>query len=185
MRHKGLCRILGMPAVALLATLLLTATAGAADHRRVIMYDDCDPATFNAAVGDGTCVGEGETAFGDFIGQLAAQGSADGWFFSRDRFNIDSGGTIDVVNEGGEFHTFTKVAHFGGGCVPALNAVLGLTPVPECGGVTVPEIPAEFAASGVPPGVTRPFNVTGRGTQLYQCLIHPWMRSVVDVRKKG
>jgi hypothetical protein len=190
MRQRSLRRLVGGSAVALLATLSFTASAGAADHRTVVMHDDCDPDSFNLAVpsdpGDPpTCVGEGETTFPDFIGQLMAEGSADGWSFSRDEFNIDSGGSIDVVNEGGEFHTFTNVAKFGGGCIQELNDVLGLTPVPECAGV-----PKVFEDSGLPPaehGMPAPqrsFTVTGSRTQLYQCLIHPWMRSVVEVRNK-
>jgi hypothetical protein len=37
-----------------------------------------------------------------------------------------------VANRGGEDQTFTEVGAFGGGCVAPLNAVLGLSPVPEC-----------------------------------------------------
>jgi plastocyanin len=187
MGQKSLRRLVGGSAVALLAALSFTASAGAADHRRVVMMDDCEPVSFNAAVpsapGDPpTCVGEGETTFPDFIQQLIDEGAAKDWEFSRDHFNIDSGGRISVVNEGGEFHSFTQVKAFGGGCVPALNGVLGLTPVPECDEMIngVPKI----VATGAVPGGKLDVAVSGAGTQMYQCLIHPWMRSVVDVRDK-
>jgi hypothetical protein len=187
MRHKSLCRLVGGSAVALLASLSFAASAGAADHRQVVMSDDCEPVSFNLAVpsapGDPpTCVGEGETTFPDFIQQLMDEGAADGWDFSRDDFNIDSGGRISVVNEGGEFHSFTRVRAFGGGCVPELNGILGLTPVPECGEMIngVPKI----VATGVLPGGKLDVAVSGAGTQMFMCLIHPWMKSVADVRDK-
>ena len=48
------------------------------------------------------------------------------------QMKLPAGGTIEAYNKGGEFHTFTEVANYGGGCVDELNALLGLTPVPEC-----------------------------------------------------
>jgi hypothetical protein len=39
----------------------------------------CDPATFNAAIGPGTCVKDGTTTFQEFVGQLLAQGRAAAW----------------------------------------------------------------------------------------------------------
>jgi hypothetical protein len=51
-------------------------------------------------------------------------------------------------NRGGEEHTFTEVANFGGGCIAALNDLLGLTPVPECAGFPG----GAFAATLVRPG---------------------------------
>ena len=89
-------------------------------------------------------------------------------------------------NEGGEFHTFTRVANFGGGCVPEVSGPLGLTPVPECAAVVeTPDgpVPLAFITSGVPSGTDLSVKVdtTTAGTINYQCLIHPWMRTVVTV----
>jgi plastocyanin len=192
MRQKSLRRLVGGSAVALLAALSFTASAGAADHRRVVMSDDCEPVSFNFFVPGNppTCVGQGETTFLDFIQQLKDEAAAEDWAFSRDHFNVDSGGTISVVNEGGEAHTFTQVKAFGGGCVPPVNEALNFNrpgtfvPVEECDGKSPPDVGPRFVASVVPPGATRDFKVTGSGTQMFQCLIHPWMRSVVDVRGK-
>jgi plastocyanin len=151
------------------------------DTKRVRMFDDCDPATFNAAIGPGTCVGDGETTFEDFIAQLIENGfeaneSADDWEFKPEDFHIDHGDRIRVVNKGGEFHTFTEVAEFGGGCVEELNAIFGLDPVPEC------DDPDVFPTTGVPAGGTLVLRGLAPGEHYYECLIHPWMQSVVEVR---
>ncbi len=170
----------------LLAMLTAAASASASsDQRRIVARDDCDQASFNVAIGPGTCIGDGRTAFGDFIGQLMAEGAADGWSFSRPDFGLDAGGDLKVENRGGEFHTFTEVAHFGGGCVPELNAVLGLTPVPECAAVTdTPDgpVPTAFITSGVGPGGTLAVDDLTPGKHRFICLIHPWMRSTAKVR---
>ena len=69
-------------AIATVAALVVAVAAGASDgSRHVRAMDDCDPATFNVAVGPGACVGDGETTFPDFKAQLLAKGSADGWAF--------------------------------------------------------------------------------------------------------
>jgi hypothetical protein len=46
------------------------------------VLDDCDPATFNAMFGPGTCVKDGTTTFQAFIAQLLAQGRAPAWRFA-------------------------------------------------------------------------------------------------------
>jgi hypothetical protein len=159
------------------AVALPTAAAGAPDGAKLVkMTDDCEPTSFNAAIGPGTCVGDGRTTFGNFIGQLVAQGSADDWAFSKDLLNVKRDRSLIARNDGGEFHTFTEVAAFGGGCVPEINAILGLLPVAECNDPTV------FVTSGAPPGER--VTVTGlpRGTHRFMCLIHPWMRTTVNAR---
>lgn len=152
--------------------------------RRVRITDDCDPTTFNQMFGPGTCVGDGETTLGDFFGQIKATGAAEEWAFQPARVQLNEGGLINAVNTGGEFHTFTEVAKFGGGCIAGLNDILGLTPVAECtptvtiGGKTVP---AAFVSSGIDAGHNLHVHVLDPGTHRFECLIHPWMRSVVRV----
>ena len=122
---------------AIVAQLLLVPAAGASAAsatRQVQVLDDCDPATFNAAIGPGTCVKDGGTTFSEFIAQLLAQGRAPAWRFAPAQLKLDAGGTLQARNRGGEDHTFTEVANFGGGCIAALNDLLGLTTVPECAG---------------------------------------------------
>ena len=160
---------------------------GGAQRTHVIeAQDDCDVSTFNLAVGAGTCVGNGETTFPDFIAELVDEGAADDWNFDPDELKIRSGDTLEVRGEGGEFHTFTRVEEFGGGCVPELNAILKLSPVAECKDlVTLPDgskIPRGFAEDGVPPGSELSVSGLSVGSQKFECLIHPWMHAEVKVR---
>jgi plastocyanin len=150
--------------------------SGSAGTRNVEALDACDPATFNAIVGPGTCTRPGGgVSFPDFISLLQTQGRAPAWRFSPGQIDLAPGGTLVVTNRGGEDHTFTRVAAFGGGCVAPLNAVLGLSPVPEC------SIPGLFASTLVEQGAS--FTVSGLrpGTYRFECLIHPWMRTTVVV----
>src|SRR6478736_6332690 len=80
----------------------------------VQIRDDCDPTTFDA-----------------FIAELSATQAAEKWRFNPDRMSEPR----DIVahNRGGETHSFTKVAKFGGGQVDVLNALSGNTKLaPEC-----------------------------------------------------
>jgi plastocyanin len=167
--------------VAGLAVLLVLGPAAgasaAAGTRQVQALDDCDPVTFNAAVGPGTCVGDGSTTFSEFIAQLLAQGRAPAWRFAPGQLKLAAGGTLAANNRGGEDHTFTEVASFGGGCIQALNSLLGLTPVPECAGFPG----GAFAATLVPPGGTVTTKPLTPGVHRFECLIHPWMRTTVTV----
>jgi hypothetical protein len=173
-------------AVVAVAALVVAIAAGASGgSRHVRAFDDCDPATFNANVGPGACVGDGKTLFPNFIGQLIAKGSADGWSFGPSTLNLEQGRSIEVENRGGEFHTFTEVANFGGGCVPKLNGILHLTPVPECPAGATPGQPATFGPTGMLPDGE--VNVAGLtvGVHKFQCLIHPWMHTTVTVRARN
>jgi hypothetical protein len=166
----------------LVGALLVLAFAGAAwaqftpKPKTVWMTDDCEPTSFNAAIGPGTCTGFGQTTFGEFITQLITTGDAPKWRFEPHIFGVRSGQGLLVQNTGGEFHTYTEVAAFGGGCVEELNELLGLEPVPECAN---PEL---FVTTGAPPGGSVALPGMARGKHLFLCLIHPWMRSEVTVR---
>jgi hypothetical protein len=144
--------------------------------------DDCDPATFNAVLGPGACIGDGDTTFTELFDQLAEAGDAPKWRFSTTRTEVDHGRHLTVRNDGGEFHTFTKVASFGGGCIPEINHVLGLTPVPECQPEVAPGVPQAFVTSGIQAGQTLSVGALPRGTHRFECLIHPWMKTTVKVR---
>ncbi|MDX6474524.1 MAG: hypothetical protein QOH95_35 [Gaiellaceae bacterium] len=166
---------------------IVAATAGSSHGERVGIRDDCDPATFNlpppAAPGPGTCVGNGETTFPDFVAQLQAEGNAHKWRFDADNVELKRGQTLSLRSEGGEFHTFTEVKNFGGGCIPFLNGLLHLTPVPECQPVDPNAgVPVAFLTTGVPPGGSSTVTGLAPGVHHFQCLIHPWMRTTVVVR---
>ena len=172
-----------MPLV--LATMAVIGLAAASpavaksDHKTVVISDDCEPVTFNAAVGPGTCVGNGRTTFAEFRATLLALIPPQRWNFSRDDFGLDAGGRIDVVSRGGEFHTFTHVGKFGNGCSPLNNGDAVATD-PDTG-VSFDCATFDFRG-GVLPGESITVGGLQPGTALFQCMIHPWMRSVVDVR---
>ncbi len=157
--------------------------ASSNDTEVLTAADDCEPVSFNAAVGPGTCVGNGETTFGQFVGQLIKERVADEWEFDPDHFSVDSGTTITLVNIGGETHTFTVVGNFGGGLIPILNQLSG-NPIPAAGCSFVPSNTNLF----VPAGGTASFTTgnggtLGVGVHKIQCCIHPWMRATVTVGK--
>src|SRR5919197_1179766 len=141
-----------------------------ASTRLVSMKDACDPATFNAAIGPGTCVDrEGGVSFSQFIGELTRTQKAGAWHFAPMQTTARAGQTLLAVNRGGEVHTFTRVAAFGGGIVPPLNNLSGNpVPAPECLNLD----PDDFVA----PGGTYEEVLSEPGTQQFQCCIHPWMR---------
>ena len=173
--------------VSLCVVALTTVMTRASGVRNVDVEDRCDPATFNAAIGDGICVGDGDVTFAEFLEQLnPADFGHDKWRFNFGRGRVDPGETLRAVNRGGEFHTFTEVKAYGGGCIPLVSEPLGLDPVPECAPQTqvAPGIfvPTAFLTTGVNPETSLDVAPLGKGTHKFQCLIHPWMRVDVQVR---
>jgi plastocyanin len=169
---------LAVATAATLATLIVASASWAdASNRNVQILDACDPETFNAALGEGTCVRKGGGVTIDrFVDQLIAKGEAPAWRFSPEHLKLNAGGTVTAANRGGEFHTFTEVAAFGGGCVPDINELLGLEAVPEC---SIPDI---FPTTGVPPGASVTTQALAAGQHRFMCLIHPWQRTTVESR---
>jgi len=135
----------------------------------VNMQDACDPDTFNAAVGPGTCVRAGGMHFDRFIAQLTRLGFVGPWHFAPNEANVHVGQTFVAANNGGEVHTFTEVADFGGGIVPGLNALAGVP-------IVAPECKALESDDFVAPGATYREDVEHAGHLKFQCCIHPWMR---------
>jgi plastocyanin len=151
-----------------------TASAGR-DNIMVNMHDACDPATFNAAIGPDSCLRNGGVTFDQFVAQLTQRGSIGAWHFAPGVANARVGETFLASNTGGEVHTFTEVAQFGGGIVPFLNQLSGTPNVaPECSALE----PDDFVA----PGGTYHEAVDHSGTVKFQCCIHPWMRLEAQVR---
>lgn len=172
MRSRSLLSSISLATILVLA---FTSTAlGAPRQRMVIIRDNCDGPTFNAAIGPGTCVRNGGMTFEAFFARLDNGGAAS-WRFSPRWASVKAGGTVLAVNRGGETHSFTEVAAFGGGCVPPINAAMGLTPVAEC------DDPAS-GATFIPAGGTLRTGALSAGTHRFQCLIHPWQRSTITAR---
>jgi hypothetical protein len=120
--------------------------------------DTCDPVTFGALCNPNS---RGTTTLAQFNAELDATKRVAAWEYGGGQGRISLGQSLQVDNRGGEAHTFSVVANFGGGRVPILNERSGNTVVaPEC-------------VAGA--------NATN-GTFKVQCCIHPWMRTTVVVQ---
>jgi hypothetical protein len=146
---------------------------------RLQVRDQCDPTTFDKAVGPGSCVATPTVGrrvlFQDFVAQVQQNHSARGWFNTLGLVQAVPHSTIDALNTGGEAHTFTRVAKYGGGFVPLINS-LANTPVeaPECASLP----PSEFLGPGQTDHEVLP---NTPGLYHYQCCIHPWMKTDVVI----
>jgi plastocyanin len=176
-----------------------------AQTKTVRIWDACDPETFNAAVGPGTCEAghHGQTKFQDFFGELQLDQIAGGWRFNPllnttegtfklSKLELNAGDRISLQNVGGETHTFTKVKKYAGGFFAPLNPLTGNPdPAPECAqvladGSLAPQ-PESESNEFVEAGITEEGPVAGtdllpRGVTHWQCCVHPWMRMDVVVR---
>jgi len=148
---------------------------------QVVALDECDPTTFNQALGPDFCK---NIALGYFttLSQLFAEAHAGtpdpNWDFEPDTVHMRQGTTLSVVDQGGEPHTFTEVAQFGGGFIPGLNGP-GETTVPECdGGFGKVAVARTRILQGSHVEITG----LSKGEHRFQCCIHPWMRVKVEVK---
>jgi len=180
MKRKFTSRTAVFAAFSAVALLSLTVGAGAFQgEKKFRLLDDCEPTTFNAVLGDGACVGNGHTTFAEFIEELEATQDAHKWRNQPSQAHLNIGRSTLIENRGGEVHTFTPVANFGGGFVAELNGISGNpVPAPEClnfGSIVF-----------IPPGGTEDGPTAGTselpvGITRFQCCIHPWMRTIVEV----
>jgi hypothetical protein len=164
--------------VAFAVLLAVAASADSGKGKRFEITDDCDPAD-PAWTPTGGCVARGEVNNAEFSAALP-QGHPS-WRieppYVEDRRQDD----IRVRNTGGRVHTFTKVANFGNGYVPPLNAA-NAPPAVECqGGQANPLV----ATTTLAPGQDLEVQGLTPGTHNFQCCIHPWMRTVVKIDERG
>jgi len=173
--------------LALLAICLIVAVTAhamteenAASSAQIVALDECEPKSFNEALGPDFCknVALGATTSLEKLFKQAADGTPDpGWDFEPDEISIKKDTTLTVVDQGGEPHTFTEVAQFGGGFIEGLNA--GEETVPECrGGFKNIDV----AKTRILQGSQIQVNGLSKGEHRFQCCIHPWMRVKVDVK---
>jgi len=165
------------------AAIAVLSLAGGVDavqgDKKIRLLDDCEPTSFNQVLGDGACVGNGHTTFDEFIAELAATQDAHQWRNQPSQMHVNVGRPTFIENVGGETHTFTPVAEFGGGFIDQLNGISGNpVPAPECLNLgSIVFIPA----GGTEVGPTAGSSDLPVGTHRFQCCIHPWMRTVVEV----
>jgi hypothetical protein len=193
----GRTATMGFLTIRLLATLLIApltlwfvpAPAAFAQEDRatpvqIVALDECDPTTFNAVLGPDFCknvalafVTPFATTFNQLFAEAAAGHPDPGWDFEPDRVTIEKGTPLIVVDQGGEPHTFTEVAKFGGGFIPPLNG--GEATVRECAGGFKD---VAVARTRILQGSQLQVTDLSKGKHLFQCCIHPWMRVTVDVK---
>ena len=148
---------------------------------QVVALDECDPATFNVALGADFCKNialGASTTLPNLLAEAAAGTPDPNWDFEPDTLHIKEGTVVSVTDEGGEPHTFTEVKHFGGGFIAQLNGP-GEHTIPECsGGFGKVAVARTRMLQG------SQLQVTGLapGEHFFQCCIHPWMRVKVEVK---
>lgn len=165
------------------ASLVITAPVAVADQpdtKLMRLLDECDKASFDANAPGLCTVDAGSVSFERFTADLQRGGSG-AWWINNRKDTVDAGDTLHVVNQGGILHTFTEVKTFGSGVVPPFNVAVNNAPVAvKPNGQTVSF--ADIGPSGVQPGSAGLDVVPTKGVHNYQCIFHPWMRSVVTVR---
>jgi len=154
----------------------LAALVAGVEHT-VSLFDACDPETFNAALGAGTCIRSGGMRFENFLAELGSHHSVGAWHMAPGVVQMQVGQKLVAINNGGETHTFTEVDEFGGGIIPVLNDLGGFGPTaPECNQLP----PGAMLAPGARSSETEEEG----GVEKYQCCIHPWMRAEVRIAEK-
>jgi plastocyanin len=148
---------------------------------QVVALDECDPTTFNDALGPDFCKNVALGAFttlSDLFAEAQSGHPDPKWDFEPDTLKIKQGTTVSVVDQGGEPHTFTEVAHFGGGFIPQLNGPNEHT-IPECSGGFAE---VKVARTRMLQGSQLQITGLSQGEHRFQCCIHPWMRVKVEVK---
>jgi len=147
---------------------------------QVVALDECDPTTFNAAIGPDFCknIALGySTTFQTLFAEAMSGNPDPKWDFEPDTLKVKEGTVISVVDQGGEPHTFTEVKQFGGGFIAGLND--NQTPAPECANGFSD---VAVARTRILQGSTSVVTGLSKGTHYFQCCIHPWMRTKVEVQ---
>jgi hypothetical protein len=160
------------------AGVLAAPAATASGRTQIQVQDRCDPVTFDAALGAGSCVStrDGTVTFAAFLARANPHDGGHGaWNFSRKDTHIDRGEALHVSNTGGEVHSFTEVSRFGTVGIAPLDAAL-----PDGTPAALPI--GDPATTFLPPGAVLDVAGLSPGVHTFQCLIHPWMRTTVEVR---
>ena len=173
-------RILTTVAImALLVPFIQSTGAQAASvHNKVQeLRDECEPISWNAEF-PGICNKKIDGTFGTVtLAKFRAalpQGGSGHWWIRQHEITVEKGDTVAATNAGGIVHTYTEVAQYGKGCIAEWNQAVTET-VNNCDF-------GKFLSTLVPPGQTSVPQTLSVGVHKFQCLVHPWMRTVVTVR---
>jgi hypothetical protein len=157
-----------------------TAIQESQSHTQIHTEDDCDPASWGALCNPNF---RGGTTLEEFSAELNATRTVQAWEYGGGEIRVNLGQSFRVDNVGGEVHTFSIVAAFGGGRVPPLNTASG-NPVaaPECLAAQNPTNVDIASLRGITVTTGASGAMKQRGTFKVQCCIHPWMRATVQIR---
>jgi plastocyanin len=194
-----LSRVAAVGGTALLFCLVFAGTAAASGGKSVQvieLQDRCDSASFTAA--GVACIArpDGIVTIQQLLGFISArpadvlrERNALGWRFHPREAAVKVGTTLIAANVGGEVHTFTEVTDTGfvNSCVPQVAPIFAkILPPPtaaECATLAPGPNSTLVFPVGFPgnPPTTKSSVESDAGTELYQCLIHPWMRLTVKI----
>ena len=179
------------------ASLALAGTAGASHGGGVVIQsrDACDPATFPPGFCTRTDNSGGVVTFQELLAAVGGPKHAhEAWRFTKDDLTVERGTPVVAeFGRGGEVHSFTDVTAtgFGPGCIGLLNGLMfngdettaALCGTVDPGGAGLGAILGSPAHpnSGLFPGVPLTIDTSTSGTRLFQCMIHPWMRTTLTV----
>ena len=168
---------------ALLVPVFTAPAALAASGRTEIQLQDrCDPTSFTAA--GIPCVGKGDVTLNELVATLNPDDFGhDKWRFSREQTHIVEGEKLHLTNTGGEFHTFSEVVKFGPSPILPPDAQILNAVFPPNKKVAQPiGDPFEVALEpGMSADLQHPLGV---GVHRFECMIHPWMQTTVEVRRR-
>ena len=172
---------LGAAAAASLVLAAPAASAAGPQAKTMRLLDQCDSRDVQRDLRRRPLhVQAGSVTVDRFTADLQRGGSG-AWWINNRKETIDAGDSLHVVNEGGIVHTFTEVTTFGSGVVPPFNAGGGQRAHRRQAG----RQPGRFRRhrpTGRAAGPARLDVVPAKGVHQYQCIFHPWMRTVVTVR---
>jgi hypothetical protein len=170
------------------ASLALAGTAGASHGDGVVIQsrDACDPATFPPGLCNRTDNSGGFVTLDELLATVQKKGSHPAWKFTKDKLTVERGTPVAAeFGRGGEVHSFTDVTAtgFGPGCVDIINQAEFGDPAtaPMCGPDPLAGLGAILARDGLFPGKPLTVDTSKRGTFLFQCMLHPWMRTTLTV----
>jgi hypothetical protein len=177
----AICAVLATVSIALIGAPTASADEGR-DPRAQLMRlrDECDAATWNAEFPN-LCAGAGSVTLAKFRADLAKGGSGAWWINNREQ-TINAGDSLHVINQGGIVHSFTEVSEYGTGIVPEWNTALPAGTPPAA---TLEPFFLTFVTSSLVDSTAArdvPATQLTTGVHKFQCMIHPWMRTVVTVR---
>src|SRR5215470_4677121 len=92
-----LCGKLAIAMIPIAATVVLI---GSSNPMVVRMQGPCDSASFNAAVGPGTCIGNGTITFAHFISELTNAQKVGAWHFDPNAGSLERGTVLSLENRG-------------------------------------------------------------------------------------